>query len=204
MIHEQLLAKFPIISEQMERAELRVLLGELERQLQAGKAGNVVEFGCYAGTAGLFIARLLAAYKSMSGYHVYDSFEGLPEKVAQDRSPAGEQFVAGELLATKQQLIRNFKAARLPLPIIHKGWFSDLTPSDVPNDIMFAFLDGDYYESVKTPLKLISGKLQPNAIIIVDDYQSEALPGARKAVDEWLQNKPFTAIPMQSLAVIKT
>ena len=62
MITDQLLAKYSIISDQVDAKELGVLLRELEKVLQSGAAGNIVEFGCYVGTTSLFIRRLLDAY----------------------------------------------------------------------------------------------------------------------------------------------
>ena len=117
---------------------------------------------------------------------VYDSFEGLPEKTIEDQSPSGLQFVAGELYAQKKQLINNFKRANLPLPIITKGWFSNITPDQLPDRIAFAFLDGDYYNSIRDSLKLTWPRLSPGAIVVIDDYANQELPGAEKAVDEWL------------------
>ncbi|MBF1042236.1 MAG: hypothetical protein HXL04_00885 [Candidatus Nanosynbacter sp.] len=89
MITDQLLAKYPIISDQVDAKELGVLLRELEKVLQGGAVGNIVEFGCYVGTTSLFIRRLLDAYDLAGEFHVYDSFAGLPEKTPQDNSAAG-------------------------------------------------------------------------------------------------------------------
>jgi len=114
------------------------------------------------------------------------------------------QFVTGELLATKKQLIRNLKQANVPMPVIKKGWFSEVTVSDVPGTIAFAFLDGDYYHSVRDPLALIWPFLAPGATIIVDDYANEALPGAAKAVDEWLKTHAGRMSVEHSLAIIHT
>ena len=74
MITDQLLRTYPIISDQVDERELRVLLRELERLLRAGCQGSVVEFGCYVGTTSLFIRRLLDAYQHAGAFHVYDSF----------------------------------------------------------------------------------------------------------------------------------
>ena len=135
--------------------------------------------------------------------HVYDSFEGLPEKSSHDASPAGEQFQPGELSASKKRFVENYKKAGLALPRIHKGWFSELTEADIPEQIAFAFLDGDYYDSIMTPLKLIWPRLVPGAIVVVDDYVNEALPGAAKAVDEWLAAHPVKFRTEHSLAIIR-
>ena len=189
-----------LLSDQIDERELAIILRELEKVLNANVSGDVVEFGCYVGTTSVPLGkRLMDTDKKL---YVYDSFEGLPEKTQEDESPAGLQFVAGELLATKKQLIKNFKQAHAPLPIITKGWFSDITLAQVPQQIAFAYLDGDYYHSVLDPLKLIWDRLTPGAIILVDDYANEALPGAARAVDEWLKTHPAKLRTEHSLAII--
>lgn len=191
-----------LISDQVDQREIAIILRELDRVLAAATAGDVVEFGCYVGTTSVFLAdRLRASNRQL---YLYDSFEGLPEKDAHDASPAGTQFRAGELRATKRQLITNLKRARVPSPHITKAWFSELTPADVPDTIAFAFLDGDYYRSIKDPLLLITPRLVRHAVIVVDDYANEALPGARVATDEWLAKHPAKLRVEHSLAIIHT
>ena len=193
-----------LISDQINGEELNIILRELGIALAGTKNGDIVEFGCYVGTASLHISHALLSQKSNRAFHVYDSFAGLPEKTAQDNSPAGTQFRAGELAATKHEFIKHFRRAGLPLPVIHKAWFNQLKDTDIPPKIAFAFLDGDFYQSIKESLYLIGEKLVNGAVVVVDDYQSEALPGARKAVDEWLQSKPYKIRAEQSLAIIHT
>ncbi len=57
---------------------------------------------------------------------------------------------------------------------------------------MFAFFDGDFYESIARSFRVCESKFNEDAIIIVDDYANEALLGAAKATDEWLKvNRQF-------------
>jgi O-methyltransferase len=201
---QDLLNKFPIISDQVNKNELAVILRELERILDMNIPGGVVELGCYEGTTSLFIQRVLRA-KDQREFHVYDSFEGLPKKHQNDQSPAGTQFIEGKLFATKLQLITNFKKAGLPPPAIHKAWFADLSPAHLPHPIAFAFLDSDFYDSIFTSFKLIWPHLSSGATVIVDDYQNEALPGAGRAVDDWLASHKHKKFQIeQSLAIIRT
>ncbi|HSW90430.1 MAG TPA: TylF/MycF/NovP-related O-methyltransferase [Candidatus Saccharimonadales bacterium] len=204
MITPTLLKQFLIISDQVDARELTVILNELERLLARGRQGNIVELGCYVGTTSLFIRRLMNEYKVTDEFHVYDSFAGLPEKTPQDISVAGDQFVAGALYASRRTLLETFKKSHLEPPIVHKGWFSDLVSEDMPDGILFAFLDGDYYESIRDSLKLVENKLLPGAVIIVDDYASEALPGAAAAADEWASRKGHRVQSMASLGIIRT
>jgi O-methyltransferase len=135
---------------------------------------------------------------------VYDSFAGLPEKAEQDRSVAGDQFESGKLNATKSQFIKNFKKANLKLPHIHKSWFDELSENDVPSPIAFAFLDGDFYHSIRSSLSLVWDKLSPGAIVVIDDYASESLPGAKRAADEWLRGRTYKRFHVEeSLAIVE-
>jgi O-methyltransferase len=194
-------SNFAIISDQIDRQELAVILRELDAVLAKGVAGDVVEFGCYVGTTSLFLQRSLAGARPKT-LHVYDSFAGLPAKQPADQSPAGEQFKAGELVATKAEFIKHFKHAGLPLPVIHKGWFEDLTSRDVPAVICFAFLDGDFYGSILASLRLIWPRLHSGAVVVVDDYHTEALPGVAQALKEWSRDHPFELKVEASLAIV--
>lgn len=204
MIYPDLLATFPIISDQVDRAELGVILRELEKKLARGEVGAVVEFGCYSGTTSLFIRRLMDHYALGNEFHVYDSFAGLPEKTTEDISVAGDQFRAGELTTSKKDFLMNFKKASLAPPVMHKGWFTEVSPASIPSGIMFAFLDGDYYRSIKDSFRLITPKLAPEAVIVVDDYMNEALPGAARATDEWLKARSCQLRTEASLGIIQT
>lgn len=200
---DDLLRSHALISDQVDRQELDILLKELEHAI-GRESGAVVEFGCYVGTTSLFIRRLLDIHDPERDFHVYDSFAGLPGKDAADHSPAGEQFREGELYASKKNFLLHFKKAQLRPPVVHKGWFDQLDERDVPSVISFAFLDGDYYRSIKDPLRLIGPRLSEQAVIVVDDYANEALPGARRAVDEWLHQRDDMTLHVEhSLAIIR-
>lgn len=199
---------YPLLSDQVSYTEVAIILRELQAVLVASgsvaQPAAVVEFGCYVGTTAVFMQRLLQDQAPHWRLHVYDSFAGLPNKSVADASTAGEQFKPGELTASKATLIANFKHAGLTLPVIRKAWFSQLTDTDVPDNIAFAFLDGDYYRSITDSLRLVTPRLLPGATIVVDDYQSSALPGATKAVDEWLGAHPSWRMHHeQSLAILK-
>lgn len=188
-----------LLSDQVTAQEVMVIVRELQRMLTRGILGDVVEFGCYIGTTSVFLADSLAGGPRV--LWLYDSFEGLPEKSMIDQSPAGEQFRAGELLASRKQLERNLRPYRQTKIRIKKGWFSELDQRDIPEEIAFAFLDGDYYQSVLDSLRLIWPRLSVGAAIVVDDYANVALPGAARAVDEWAKTHNLQVKSEQSLAI---
>ena len=161
--------------------------------------GDFVEMGCYKGDTSLMLAEVLK--NSNKQLWIYDSFEGLPEKSSSDESVLGKDFKEGELFVTKREVKERFLRAGLRLPVIKKAWFRDLLPEDLPEKIALAFLDGDFYESIRDSLKLVEPKMVEGSLIIVHDYNNPALPGVKKSVDEWLAGRDFEVY--QSMAIIK-
>lgn len=203
MEYKKLLKKNRIISDQINSDELAVFLGELEKVLKNNVDGDVVEMGCYEGTSALFEARLIELLAPEKRLWLYDSFEGLPEKTNEDISETGELFIGGALRASKARLERNFHKANLEIPEIKKTWFFELDPEDLPGSICFAFLDGDFYESIMDSLNLVWPKMSKGSVIVIDDYENNKLPGVKKAVDEWAVVRDLHLNATKSLAIIK-
>jgi glycosyltransferase involved in cell wall biosynthesis len=185
---EELTAKYPIISTMMKKDEIEIVLENLEIILKDGIEGDIVEFGCNQGTTTLFIQRLLDKYNSKKTIHVYDSFEGLPEKLPEDMNndPANKIFEKGVTKSKQSTFIGNFKKDELKLPIIHKGWFKNIKRTDMPKKIAFAFFDGDFYTSILESFEHVFPILSINGRIVVDDYQHAGLPGVKKACTKYL------------------
>ncbi len=168
---------------QIPDRETELLLAELAKT--ADIPGDVVEFGCYEGDTSIQLANAMRNHPDKWLY-LYDSFEGLPAKTAADQSADGWRFKEGELKASPDTVAHKFKKYQLPEPVIVKGWFNELTADDLPAQISFALLDGDFYESIKTSFALVAPRLNPHGIIAVHDYRNAALPGSAKAVAEFL------------------
>ena len=163
---------------------------ETERILELAQecldiSGDFVEMGCYKGDTSLLLAEIVKA--SEKKLWIYDSFEGLPEKKEADESVMGVLFRGGELAVTKREVKQRFLRVNLPVPVIKKAWFSELVENDLPEQIAFAFLDGDFYESIKDSIKLVAPKMSDGGVMVVHDYTNPALPGVKRAVDEWMQ-----------------
>jgi O-methyltransferase len=202
-MYKQLTQNYPIISKQISRPALEVVLRELETLLDGQLDGAVVEFGCYVGTTSLFIRRLLTIASDNRQFWAYDSFDGLPNKSPQDQSRAGEQFKTGELSVTKKQFLQEFKKAHLQPPVTIKNWFNALHTEQLPERIVYAFLDGDFYDSILTSLQLVWPRLSSGGTITIDDYGREALPGVERAVHDYFGGHPPSLHHEHNIAIIK-
>lgn len=170
---------------QIPNRETDIILQELDETMVI--PGDVVEFGCYAGDTSVLLAEALKNTPDKWLY-LYDSFEGLPEKAPEDQSAAGWRFKAGELRVSPETVAHKFKKLSLPDPVIVKKWFDQLDDSDLPSQISFALLDGDFYRSIKTSFEKVAPRMVSGGVIIVHDYRNAELPGVTKAVGEFLDN----------------
>lgn len=155
--------------------------------------GDIVELGCFDGNTSILMQKTLDQLGSKKRIHVYDSFEGLPDKSDKDGDTV---FYAGSCKTQKEAVIQNFKKHKATLPTIHEGWFADTLPKGLPKKISFAHLDGDFYSSILESLVHVYPKLSKGAVVIIDDYcdpkvhdVNNILPGVKKACDEFFKDK---------------
>ncbi len=176
----------------MTSRELRINLYHLVSQVLGYHVpGDFIEVGCFTGQTAAMIAMLLRGEADHErALHVYDSFEALWN----DEQPL-------------ETLRRNFSEHQLALPRIHKGWFSETIPQELPDRIAFVHIDcgagGDpkkHEDEVYRLLGEIYPRMAPGAVCSIVDYVDlretpnvEHLnPGVKPAVDRFLSDKHET------------
>ncbi|WP_271189194.1 TylF/MycF/NovP-related O-methyltransferase [Dactylosporangium matsuzakiense] len=169
--------------------------------------GAIVEVGCNRGQTSVWLQQIIQDVAPHRELHVFDSFQGMP--------PAGSQdpfLKEGELKVSVADVEETFTQWDLPLPQIHEGWFEDTLPAACPDKICFAYLDGDFYESIKTSLEVVVPRLSPGGVMLIDDYPAlnenplswAGLPGVRLACDEYFQessDRPEVLVGLGGMAV---
>jgi O-methyltransferase len=178
--------------------------------------GAIVECGIWHG--GSVALAALAHLKHGGGlrdFHLFDSFEGIPEPVADldgaravsdvhgrsKPSTGGELVVAWDYgerggpgsVDTVLELLTDVGCNPDRLHV-HKGWFQDTVPEAAAQigPIALLRLDGDWYESTKVCLDHLYQYVTPGGFVVIDDYG--AYEGCRKAVNEFLDGqltRPF-------------
>lgn len=68
---------------------------------------------------------------------------------------------------------------------------------------MFCIFGWRFYDSIWDSLVCVWPLLSDGAVLVVDDYGNMALPGASKAIDEWLKTYKATIRIESSLAIIR-
>jgi O-methyltransferase len=183
--------------------------------------GDVAECGVWAGgTIGLMAAVNKRWGNRERRFHLFDSFEGLPQPSAYDADvleefrkhhpelgldDGGDPATLTAIGACAAPLDAVDELFDVVLGIdrrqvaIHKGWFQDTVPraAETIDQLAVLRIDGDWYESTKVCLEGLYDKVVAGGYVGIDDY--DEFSGCRRALDEFLASRdvPFrlTVVP---------
>ena len=100
----ELLRDHPVIVGQSSPSKMFHVLRELDRTLECGVPGAIVELGCFEGETTLMMRRLLDRRGHASrDLHVYDSWDGVPSPLPHDVPPAGMRRFERGFCATRRE-----------------------------------------------------------------------------------------------------
>jgi O-methyltransferase len=174
----------------------------IERVLQDGVRGDLIETGVWRGGASIFMRGVLKAYgDTIRQVWVADSFQGLPKPqtgVWRD-DERGRLWEFGNTLAVPLETVRaNFQRYGLLDDQVRflPGWFRDTLPTVPIQRLAVMRLDGDMYESTMDALRALYPKLSSGGFCIIDDYYVQS--GARQAVAEYREQHDITE-PIQQI-----
>jgi O-methyltransferase len=152
-------------------------------------AGGVVECGVWRGGMIAGLAEVLGPERQ---YHLFDSFEGLPD--AQDvdgpAARAYQQDRTSPVYFDNCRAEMHFAEEAMQMAgarnvTLHKGWFAETLPNFTPAEpIALLRLDGDWFESTLTCLTHLYDHMAPGGLILIDDYYT--WDGCCRAVHEFL------------------
>lgn len=181
-------------------ARIYALTRAVEYVVRRGVSGALVECGVWRGgsmmAAALTLLRLGATDRDL---YLFDTFAGMTAPGSEDVTLAGD--AAADLLAgaapdsdlRAEAGIEDVRAGMLsvgyPADNIHfvVGPVEETLPEAAPTEIALLRLDTDWYASTKHELVHLYPRLRAGGVLIVDDYGHWR--GARKAVDEYLQEE---------------
>lgn len=159
-------------------------------------SGDICEFGVAQGETSALIANEIIMSEKV--YHLFDSFQGLPEPTDKDElindlfSLGSMKAYTGTMKFPEEMVVRRLKAVSFPEHryVIHNGFIKDvlIKSNTLPKCISFAYVDFDFYEPILQTLYFIDSVSIRGTVIIVDDYNYFS-SGAKTAVDEFITKK---------------
>ncbi len=164
--------------------ERRLMLYQLMRLIE-DVPGDTVECGSLEGAGSYFIC-LMNVHSDIHPrwHHVFDSFEGLSDPEAGD----GAHWTKGDLSVSHDRVRRNL--SEFEKVSLHKGWIPERFGDVSEKSFAFVHIDVDLYQPTLDSIEFFYPRMNPGGIILCDDYGSSLCPGATRAIDEYLQNRP--------------
>jgi len=164
--------------------ERKFALKEFSRSLKHME-GAVAECGSYVGVSAWFIANELPEVD----FYLFDSFEGLSKPGSKDKPPTGVyQWKEGDMQTTEEILRNNL--AEFPNIHVMKGWIPNRFNYIESLQFRLVHIDVDLYQPTLDSLVFFYARMNSGGIIIMDDYGFENCPGASKAADDFMADKP--------------
>jgi O-methyltransferase len=155
--------------------------------------GDIAEVGVYRGGS----ARLICENKGSKSFHLFDTFEGLPEVTQSDT-----RFEAGQYKSSLEEVKEYLK--EFPGIHIHKGFFPDTAGPVKDTRFSFVHLDVDTYVSTLAGLTFFYPRMTPGGFILIHDYLWAE--GVRRAVHEFIDSRPESVVELAGAycGIVKT
>ncbi|AUG77662.1 hypothetical protein CFP65_2846 [Kitasatospora sp. MMS16-BH015] len=155
----------------------------LDRQSRTGTRGDLLELGAYLGRSAIVMGRHLAEGETLT---VCDLFES----EAPDEENAAEMARFYRETLSRAAFEANYLAFHDHLPQIVQGPTSSLADGRIPaGSCRFVHVDASYlYEHVAGDIRTARAVLQPQGVLVMDDYRSAHTPGVAAATWEAVLN----------------
>lgn len=169
----------------------------LSRNALAVQGGDFIECGVQNGLGFFIFAAVLDLWDTQNrSIYGFDSFVGLASPTLEDlHATTGTQFFSAGALAgsTREQIEAIALECHCHSEVV-QGWIPHCFQGYEDKRFCFAHIDVDLYQSTIDSLTFVYPRMLKGGIILFDDYGFPMCKGARKAIDEYLSDKPEVLI----------
>ena len=152
--------------------------------------GDTAEVGAYGGAMSWLICKANAGVRM---HHIFDSFEGLSQPSLVD----GSHWSKGALACGEDVVHENLSEFSGHFNT-YMGWVPARF-ADVGNlRFSFVHIDVDLYQPTKESIEFFYSRMSPGGVLVCDDYRFSSCPGATKACDDFLADKPEKMIGLSA------
>lgn len=143
--------------------------------------GDLAECGCYVGTSAFFMAQV----STHGGVYLFDSFQGLSDPDATDKSIATDvlPWSPGDL-STSEAVLRNNLSHYGDSLVVLPGWIPERFSEVADRQFRVVHIDVDLYQPTRDSLEFFYPRLVKGGVIVMDDYGFKTCPGATRAAEE--------------------
>jgi len=173
-------------------ANVNILLELLDRTAEL--EGDIAECGVWRGRSLIAMGIYVTQKNVTKTIWGFDSFRGFDDSVAQDIALGGEQVEVKRIhgfddtsyaLVNRKATVFGIRDMR-----IVPGYFKESLSKCDARKFSFVHIDCDLYESYAECLEFFYPRMCRGGVILFDEYNDPAWPGANRAVDEFFAAHP--------------
>ena len=154
--------------------------------------GDTAEVGVYKGGT----SRLICEVKGEKNLYLFDTFEGLPKTTDNDLL-----VQQGWLHDTSLESVKNYLSDFENIHFL-KGIFPETTKPISDKKFSFVHLDTNLYQSTLDALEFFWPRMVNGGRIVSHDYNTNSMPGIKKAFSEFFMNQPEKIIEIADSQVM--
>ncbi len=147
--------------------------------------GDMAEVGVYRGGSAFLLAKLVPN----KTWHLFDTFDGIYKINPKHDDDEFKGSFRSTSLKKVQDVLCDCKNVEF-----YPGWFPDTADPVEDKTFSFVHADADVFPSTRDICKFFYPRLVKHGMIIFDDYGYHGTPGAKKAVDQFFNDKPENPI----------
>ncbi len=152
--------------------------------------GATAECGVYRGTGSALICATLQNTYDGEKHFGFDSFEGLPEV-----GPNDADWKKGQLASAYEIAAQHLSEFSDYCELV-KGWIPDCFAPVKDRRFRLVHIDVDLESATRASLEFFYPRAVPGALFLFDDHGFHTCPGARKATNEFLKDRPEVLVEL--------
>lgn len=154
--------------------------------------GDTAECGVFEGASSWLICAANQQQRPHGRtHHLFDSFEGVSAPSEVD----GKHWRKGDLAAGTARVAMNLSPFVDSIRF-HKGWIPSQFTAVSDRTFAFVHVDVDLFQPTRDSIEFFYARINHGGVFLCDDYRFTTCPGATKAIDDFLVDKPEKMIAL--------
>ena len=154
--------------------------------------GAIAEIGTYHG----FYASVMNYFFPDRKMYLFDTFQGFDRRDLEVEEKLGFNTKDYDDFSDTSRELIMAKMIHKQNVMIREGWFPESAAGLEGETFCFVFIDADLYQPIYEGLHWFYPKLSNGGYIVVDDYNWNDYPGAKKAVEDFSKEVGVGFIPI--------
>jgi hypothetical protein len=154
--------------------------------------GDTAECGVYRGASRFLV--LNTTLGRCKTHYLFDSFKGLSDPTLEDRPDSSRMrlWQTGDFGAAEEVVRDNL--ASFANVCFMAGWIPERFAEVADRRFSLVHIDVDLYQPTLDSVSFFYERLNPGGILVCDDYGFGTCPGAYRAMNEALEDKPESIV----------